>query len=370
MDGRGALKLSVLVLMAAGCQHQVMTLPNPGSLSSADKAAAIDRAQIKTAPAKSKNLPPLVWVSAGDYKAGEAARAADALPDQRQQMRDRARADYEQALKIDPKCVPAYQGLARLYSAMRDMPLAVETYHKALKIAPNNAALWYDLAMCHHTQKNVGPALECLSRASKIDPGNRTYINAMGVMLAEAGRYEESVNCFSRSGGEALGYYRLARTLERLQRPELSRRYLAAALEKDPSLASTLAASKSAAPAVQQTAYQAPASQSANVCAAPAAPAPPRVISLQASQKFEPPQQAGNVSAAPAAAAGLPRVISREASPKYEPPQQAGAVSVAPAAADLPQVISREASQEYEPQQQVLVPPTPAINEPSEQPQP
>lgn len=297
MDGRGALKLSVLLLMAAGCQHQVMTVPNSGRLPSGDKPPAVDPAQIKPAAAKAKDLPPQVWVSCGDFKAGEAS-ARDVPLDRRQHIRDLARADYEQALKIDRKCIPAYQGLARLYTAMRETPLAIETYHKALKIAPDNAALWYELGMCHNSQKNFGPALECLSRAAKIDPANRSVINATGVVLAEIGRYDESLQCFIRSGGEALGYYRLARTLERLQRPELSQRYLAVALEKDPSLASTLAPSnggdgapRSAAPTVQQTAYQAPASADPNASVAPAPPAPPRVLSVESTRSYQPPEQ-------------------------------------------------------------------------------
>jgi hypothetical protein len=121
MDGRGTLKLSVLLLMAAGCQHQVMTVPNPGPQASTDKPPVLDRSKIKPATATMKDLPPLVWVSHGDFQAGEAS-AAQVPPDRRQQLRASARADYEQALKIDKKCVPAYQGLARLYTAMHDTP--------------------------------------------------------------------------------------------------------------------------------------------------------------------------------------------------------------------------------------------------------
>lgn len=272
MDGRGGVKLSVLLLLAAGCQHQVMTVPNPGPLASSGKSPVIDPGQIKPASTKPKDLPAQVWVSCGDFKAGEAS-ASDVEPDRRQHIRDLARGDYEQALKIDRKCVPAHQGLARLYSAMRDTPLAIETYQKTLKIAPGNASLWYELGMCHNSQKEFGPALECLRRAAQIDPGNRSIVNAMGVVLAETGRYDESLKWFSRSGGEAQGYYRLARTLQRLQQPELSQRYLEVALEKDPSLASSVAratgrrGSSTPATAVEQTAYQAPAA-----CTAPAAP--------------------------------------------------------------------------------------------------
>jgi len=261
MDGRGYLRLSVcLLIAAAGCQHQVMTLPDAAPLSSS--AVLPDPSQIKKAPAKPKNLPPSVLVSYGNFEAGEAF-AARTGPERRQQLCESARADYEKALAIDPKCVPAYQGLARLYTAMRDLPLAIETYQKALKLAPTHAALWYELGLCYNSQKDLGPALECLDRAARIEPANRSYINALGVVLAEAGRYEDSLKCFIHSSGEALGYYRLAQTLNHLHKSELSRRYLEVALQKDPSLA----------PPIQQVSYQSTASPRPKTPPPPATPA-------------------------------------------------------------------------------------------------
>ncbi|HTU90550.1 MAG TPA: tetratricopeptide repeat protein [Gemmataceae bacterium] len=292
MDSRGALRLGVcLLIAAAGCQQQVLNVPNPGSISSTgNPAQTIDPSQIKKASDKPKKLPPLVYVTYGNFEAGEAF-AARTEADRRQPLCDSARADYEKALKIDPKCVPAYQGLARLYKAMHELPLAVETYQKALKVEPKNAALWYELGLCHNSQKNVGPALECLDRAAQIDPANRSYANALGVVLAESGRYEDSLKCFVRSSGEALGYYRLAQTLRHLQQPELSQRYMEVAVQKDPSLAETQMvrsdrpdSANSPAPQIQQTAYR-PAACPAPIVPpvefAPAAvnpPSPPQVI--------------------------------------------------------------------------------------------
>jgi tetratricopeptide (TPR) repeat protein len=275
MDGRGALRWGLcLLIAAAGCQHQVMTLP--GSTPSSSPVGKPDPSQIKKASAKLKDLPPPVLVSYGNFEAGEAF-AARTGPDRRQQLCESALADYEKALSLDPKCVPAYQGLARLYTHMHDLPLAVETYRKALKLAPNNASLWFELGLCHNFQKNLGPALECLDRASRIDPGNRSYTNALGVVLAESGRYNESLKSFSRSGSEAMGYYRLAQTLDRLQKPELSRRYMEVAMQKDPSLA----------PPIQQASYQPAADPEPNMppahFASPEPSPPPQVDSAEPS---------------------------------------------------------------------------------------
>ena len=334
MDGRGALKLSLFLLMAGGCQHQVMTVPNPGDLSSANKPSLLDASQIKPASTKAKALPPQVWVSCGDFKAGEAS-AADVPPDRRQHIRDLARADYEQALEDQseiraglPGIGPSVHGHARHAAG-----------HRHLSESPENrsaGSLLFGTSWACATipQKNYGPALDCLKQAAQIDPGNRSCVNAMGVVLAETGHYDESLKCFSRSGGEALGYYRLARTLQRLQRPELSQRYLEVALEKDPSLAATLAQSNrdpaplpSAPPPVQQTAYQVP-----NVAPAPSAPAVPPVQQTA--------YQIPNVAPAPSA----------PAAPTETPLDASGA--------------------EYPPPEQIILPPPPAVNVQYEQPNP
>ncbi len=108
----------------------------------------------------------------------------------------------------------------------------------------------------------------------QFDPDNRDCLNTLGIVLAETGRLEESLGCFVRASGEAMGNYRLARTLQHLNQPELSQQYLAVALQKDPSLATAQAmwseTPASPNPPIQRTAYQ-----DASVPLAPAASAAP-----------------------------------------------------------------------------------------------
>jgi hypothetical protein len=100
-------------------------------------------------------------------------------------------------------------------------------------------------------------------RAARKSHRGRLYTNALGVVLAESGRYNDSLRYFSRSGGEAMGYYRLAQTMSHLQKPELSRHYLGVALQKDPSLA----------PPIQQASYQ-PATSPEPIISPPPAVSP------------------------------------------------------------------------------------------------
>jgi tetratricopeptide (TPR) repeat protein len=183
---------------------------------------------------------------------------------------------------------------SRPCAAAQEHARAVETYQKALQIAPQNAALWYELGMCHNYQRHWGPALECLDKATQLDPGNRSYMNTMGVVLAESGRPDAGLSCFVRANGEAMGCYRLAQTLQRLQQPELSRRYLELALQKDPNLATTLTmqSAPSSSTPIQRTSYEAasvPPAQMAQPM--PAAAPSPRVVHLDAVEGNRPAPQ-------------------------------------------------------------------------------
>jgi tetratricopeptide (TPR) repeat protein len=316
MDCRATLGTALFLLTSTlGCQHNVATLDPSQSIPTAPVQLPVNPNTPVTKKVARKDPPPLVVVKLGDFKAGEAF-AADIPPARQQQMREEARSEYVRALKIDSKYVPAYQGLARLYVAMQDHPRAVETYQKALKIAPKNASLWYELGMTHNYQKEWDPALRCLSQAASLEPENRDYVNTLGVVFARVGRYHESLDCFVRVGGEATGHYKLARTLQYLQQPELSRQHLDMALQMNPNLSSAQAmmgqTNDEANRAIQRTSYQEPSVPQAQVV----------------------PQTPVNVTATP-----LPRVIQLNPTPAN--------------------VVQPEVPTEAQP---ILIPPPPAIS--------
>ena len=113
---------------------------------------------------------------------------------------DEAREDFQEALKMDAKCLSAYQGLAQVYLKLKDPDRAIETLLKATKIAPKNGGLWYDLASCYKCRKDWHKTAECLYTALQIEPENRDYQKALGFALILSGRIEESVAVLTRAG--------------------------------------------------------------------------------------------------------------------------------------------------------------------------
>jgi tetratricopeptide (TPR) repeat protein len=233
----------VAALGAAGCQHAKPpgggaqpAAPSYTAMTTNGTRVAADGTPIKPAPELPKRQPkPETCVALADWKAGE-ARAAKCPAVSRQQFREQARLEYEQAITQDHKCVPAYVGLARLYADMQDPAHELETYQKGLKALPKEAALWYEVGLCQGRRKEWGPAVESLRKAAELQPDNQHYANALGYGLARAGQFDEALACFQRVNGEGRAHYKLARMLDHLGQKDLARRHLELALENDPRL--------------------------------------------------------------------------------------------------------------------------------------
>jgi tetratricopeptide (TPR) repeat protein len=236
MDCRKTLWLALsLTAGLSGCQHLgPKTAGETAQTPEASPPPAVSSYAASKASAK-KNKRPEHCVAFGQFEAGEAARP-DLTPGQREAMYEIARRAYQEALEIDPKYVPAHLELGRLFITMQDMPRAVAAYQKGLQVAPQNAALWYELGVCHNYRKDWADSVRCLSRACQLDRDNRNYLNTQAVVMARAGRYAESLESFRLANPEAVAHYKLARTLQHLDQPALSRQHLELALKIDPRL--------------------------------------------------------------------------------------------------------------------------------------
>ena len=169
----------------------------------------------------------------GDWAASE-ANAPDLSDTVRQAKREKARRAYQQALAIDPQYLPAYESLASLYNDLKDHSHAVAIYRKAAQMFPNEPRVFYELGKCYGGVKEWEPAIQCLAHAVELDPENRQYVDTLGWMQARVGLFDDSLATFRKVHDAAEAHYRLALMLEHLNRPELCKQQLLAALEKDP----------------------------------------------------------------------------------------------------------------------------------------
>jgi tetratricopeptide (TPR) repeat protein len=290
MDCRRPLLLALL--MGAGGCHTV-TVPSGNTTQPYEASGSNYGAQTNAAPSDPSHGPapkahrPETWVAYGDYAAYESS-FPDCPTAKQQELHEKARKAYQEALKLDANCLAAHKALAHLYMTMNDHEHAVGSYQQALNLAPNDGALWFELGMCFARSKAWENAVVDLTKAVELDPENRRYHNVLGYTLARAGRYQEGLMELGKYNGEATAHFLLARMLDHLNQPEMCKAQLKMALEKKPDLedARKMLARLNGAPAEERGPKQAAGGQAlqqasyqeitaADLTPAPVAPSAP-----------------------------------------------------------------------------------------------
>jgi Tfp pilus assembly protein PilF len=245
MDGRFSLILGLGAMVlggSAGCTPSFNSRQQnpPPQTSESQKVADVSTIAKpeEVVRAREKELPKRQPKASSCVAAGEffyrESLAPDRTPEDQRQRREMARKAFEQALQIDPNCVEAMRGLARVYSADQDHQRAVAGFHAALKMTPKDANLWFELGMTHSRHKEWEPAIDALAEAVQLKPEERQYANVLGFCLARAGRYEESLAQFTHVVGEAKARYNVARMMHHLGQDDQSRQQLQLSLKLDP----------------------------------------------------------------------------------------------------------------------------------------
>jgi tetratricopeptide (TPR) repeat protein len=155
-------------------------------------------------------------------------------PAEQEELRNKARLAYQQALQVDPKDLPALKALARLYASEGDYDRALATYNRAIQDHPKDAALRFELGMSQARRKNWDLALQSLQMAIQIDPENRRYRHTYGLCLARGQRYDESLAVLAKLEGAAQAHYDLARMMHHLEQDEAAKEHLRLALNQNP----------------------------------------------------------------------------------------------------------------------------------------
>jgi Tfp pilus assembly protein PilF len=87
---------------------------------------------------------------------------------------------------------------------------AEQHFARAMALAPANAELLSDVGHFYYLNNSPQQAEQCLRRALELAPNDARASNNLAVMLAEQGRYEESLAMFRRNGTEARAHANIA----------------------------------------------------------------------------------------------------------------------------------------------------------------
>jgi tetratricopeptide (TPR) repeat protein len=134
---------------------------------------------------------------------------------------DKAKANYEHALKLRPRYAEAQNNLGTIYYANKSYRRAIGAYRKALRIMPQSASFHMNLGMAYFARKQEKEAMAEYQAALQIDPDVFENRGLFGVVLED------------RSVGDRAKYhYYLAKLYAKASRNDLAIQYLKKALEE------------------------------------------------------------------------------------------------------------------------------------------
>jgi tetratricopeptide (TPR) repeat protein len=95
------------------------------------------------------------------------ARGYEAIADGKYEA---AISEFDQAAKIDPKLVQAYYGRGLAYGASRKIDLSIKDHQKAIALDPKYAPAYFGLGLEYRDKGQFDRAVESFSRAIELDP--------------------------------------------------------------------------------------------------------------------------------------------------------------------------------------------------------
>ena len=147
---------------------------------------------------------------------------------------DRAIADYDKAIKLDPDYALAYNNRGNAYVLQGDYKRAIANFDKTTKLNPDDAVAYCNLGVAYYRRNNSGDyeqAFANLDKATKLDSGYAQAYNNRGLIVHQArGDYDLAIADYdiaiALDRGHALAYYNRGEAYLHLKRWEEARRDL------------------------------------------------------------------------------------------------------------------------------------------------
>jgi tetratricopeptide (TPR) repeat protein len=97
-------------------------------------------------------------------------------------------AAYEEAVRLNPKSLPAILSLAGGLAAAGEPARAAEVLQRAVQLSPADPILWYRQGMLDFASGRLSDAMEKIRRAITLDPSLPDQSRSLGEVLAKAGQ--------------------------------------------------------------------------------------------------------------------------------------------------------------------------------------
>ncbi|MCP4935477.1 MAG: tetratricopeptide repeat protein [bacterium] len=110
---------------------------------------------------------------------------------------ERALADFNAAIDIDPQYYQAYGNRALVYIKMGRIDLAKADYEQALRLSPQYTSAYLGRGRLHMKSKNYAMALADFRQTIKLDPSNAIAYFQRGATYQLMGQHENAISDFN-----------------------------------------------------------------------------------------------------------------------------------------------------------------------------
>jgi tetratricopeptide (TPR) repeat protein len=239
---RSKLVCAIIVsAMLSGCagmqdrESQWPSLPSPWStVKNSPPRSAFDKTNATADAAKTSKVKAKTTAKSKEPDESLTLAMLNGLNFERSGEWKQAREVYEEVRKKDPENVDAAHRLAIVADAQRRHIEAEQLFLFALERRPRSAELLADLGYCYYLQGQLAKAESALAKATKLAPENDRHWNNLGLVIGHQGRYDESLECFRKTGSEADAHYNLAFIYSAQERVADAKRCFQMALASDP----------------------------------------------------------------------------------------------------------------------------------------
>ena len=128
---------------------------------------------------------------------------------------DRAIADYDQAIRLDPECAKAYNYRGGAYQAKLDFDRALTDYDEAIRLEPEYTAPRYNRGFIYQQKGEYDRAIADLDQAIRLDPKYANAYCARGTVYEGNGNYDLAIADYD-SALAIDPYYKLAAISRRI----------------------------------------------------------------------------------------------------------------------------------------------------------
>ena len=154
---------------------------------------------------------------------------------------DKALADYDRAIQLDPTDAEAYRGRGIVYYTLQQYKKALDDYNRAIELDPINAQSYTNRGVIYDELQQRGKALADYNEAILLDSTETKAYNNRGLVYADLHRYEEALADLSRAieldPNYARAYFNRGNIYHGLQRYDEALASYGQAIQLDPGYA-------------------------------------------------------------------------------------------------------------------------------------